>query len=73
MDVDRVREARLRRAARRQGLELRRNRVRDPLALGYGRYLLASEDGGIVFGLDARGRHSADLDAVEDFLRRPRP
>jgi hypothetical protein len=40
MDHDKARVNRARRAAERQGLTLRRNRTRDPLALAFGWYVL---------------------------------
>ena len=40
MEQEKVREARLRRAAVRQGLKLQKSRRRDPRALDYGRYWL---------------------------------
>lgn len=39
-----VAENRLRRAASRQGLALRKSRARDPRAIDYGRYYLVGED-----------------------------
>jgi hypothetical protein len=56
---DKVRENRLRAALRRQGLELRKSRRRDPLALDYGRYYLV--DPAINGLLD----EASDLDQVE--------
>lgn len=43
-------ENKLRRAARRQGLELKKNRRRDPLALGYGTYCLTDWRGNAIAG-----------------------
>lgn len=69
-----TREKRLRRMAKRQGLEVRRVRRFDPLAVDYGKYAVIDPyANAAVFGLDHRGMPSADLDEIEDFLSRPRP
>lgn len=54
-----VRENRLRRAAKRQGLQMVKSRRRDPRALDYGEYVLFK-------GADVVG--SGDIDEVEVFL-----
>ena len=60
-----VRENRLRRAAERQGLVLRKSRRRDPRALSYGSYwLIISESGGIAAG----DQWGMSLDEVEEWL-----
>lgn len=60
MTDPKVRENRLRRMAKRQGLELVKSRRRDPRALDFGAYQLvgASEVG-------------ATLDEIEEYLNRP--
>jgi hypothetical protein len=65
MTADKTREQRLRRAARRQGLELMKSRTRDPRALDYGRwYILDGQTSAIVAGDPNR----MDLDDVERYL-----
>jgi hypothetical protein len=73
MDADeKVREARLRRMAERQGLYLRKSRRRDPLALDYGCYqLLDPRSNSLVFGDLAGHGFGAGLDDIEAYLRRP--
>ena len=70
--IDRVRENRLRRAARRQGYVLHRSRTRDPRALDYGSYWLVDTAGarGVVLGRIPGDWHSdaADLDDIERYL-----
>lgn len=62
---------RLRLKARRQGLTLHKSRVRDPDALDFGRYWLASEgQEQNAHGLDVAGRASLTLDDIEAFLTR---
>jgi hypothetical protein len=60
------REARMRRMAKRQGLQLIKSRLRDPRAIGYGRWwvsdtnnILQSPEGGLT------------LDELEEYLDRP--
>ena len=68
--AERTREARLRRAADRQGLILQRSRRRDPRALGYGTYqLIDAATKAIVLerGIPGVG-FGADLDDVEKYL-----
>ena len=67
---EKVRENRLRRMAKRQGLMLQRSRRRDPRAVDYGRYILAdARINGIVFGSGPNG-FDATLDDIEDYLTR---
>jgi hypothetical protein len=42
--AEKIRENRLRRAAERQGLTLRKSRARDPLSLFYGRWWASDAD-----------------------------
>jgi hypothetical protein len=70
---EKVREARLRRMAERQGLYLRKSRRRDPLALDYGGYqLIEPGSNSLVSGELARHEFGASLDDIEAFLLRPR-
>ena len=70
MSDEKVRENRLRRAAERQGLELRKIRRRDPRAIDYGRFwLIDSETGGVW--LD-QGRFGLSIDEVEEWLSQGR-
>lgn len=62
-----VRENRARRAARRQGLTLRKARARDPRALDHGRYWLTGDTGTPLVG----GRVGMDLGIIEAALARP--
>jgi len=73
MDADvKVREARLRRMAERQGLNLRKSRRRDPLALDYGGYqLIDPRSNSLVVGGVAGHGFGAGLDDIEAYLRRP--
>jgi hypothetical protein len=69
-----VRENKLRRMAKRQGLELIKSRRRDPRAIDYGGYMLARENGEAVFGHARSGPRAlhgapiATLDEVEAYL-----
>lgn len=60
-----VRENKLRRAAERQGYTLHRNRRRDPKALGYGTYSLASNHAATA---STSPPAEVSLAEVEDFL-----
>jgi hypothetical protein len=60
-------EARLRRAAKRQGMIMRKSRTRDPRAIDYGTYRLLDENSGNVQLHDSRG-NGVSLLAVEQFL-----
>ena len=62
----RTREMRLRRAAARQGLELKRSRRRDPRALDFGAWWLVNPATGAIVAGDERTGMS--LDAVEAVL-----
>ena len=63
---EKTHEQRVRRMADRQWLALSRVRVRDPMALDYGRYCLFDRDG---FAVPVYGEYRAPLDAVEKWLR----
>jgi hypothetical protein len=73
MDAEqKVREARLRRMAERQGLYLQKSRRRDPLALDYNGYqLIDPRSNALVFGELAGHGFGASLDDVEVYLKRP--
>lgn len=66
-----VREARLRRAARRQGLKLVRSRRRDPRATGFGRYALVDPDTGRAVAGKLDSPASMTLDDVDAWLSLP--
>jgi hypothetical protein len=73
MSTDKARENRLRRMARRQGLDLQKSRRRDPRALDYGGYQLIDRgSNSLVFGEIAETTFGASLDDIEAFLLRPR-
>ncbi len=74
MDAEqKVREARLRRMAERQGLRLQKSRRRDPLALDYNGYqLIDPRSNALVFGERAGDGFGASLDDIEVYLKRPR-
>ena len=59
---EKVRENRLREAAKRQGLRLVKTRTRDPLALTYGWYVMRGK---------RQLAHFRDLDGAEQWLTRP--
>jgi hypothetical protein len=66
-DADKVRENRLRRAAERQGLRLRKSRARDPRAIGHGTYMLVDDRNNVVaYGLQSG--YGLSLDEIEDHL-----
>jgi hypothetical protein len=71
-EAERTREQRVRRAARRQGLQLVKSRTRDPRALDYARYALDSmiTPNRRVWGYGQLGRPGATLDEIEDYLNR---
>jgi hypothetical protein len=50
MTEEKVRENRLRRMAKRQGLQLLKSRARDPRAIGYGGYMLVDSSHVAVLG-----------------------
>lgn len=64
-DEGKVRDNRLRRAAERQGLTVRKTRRRDPRALDYGRYWLQRGEE-VVLG----GTEGVSVDDVEAYLNR---
>jgi hypothetical protein len=73
MSADKARENRLRRMARRQGMDLQKSRRRDPRALDYGGYQLIDRGSrSLVFGQIAGTAFGASLDDIEAFLLRPR-
>ena len=59
---EKVRENRLREAAKRQGLRLVKTRTRDPLALTFGWYVMRGK---------RQLAHFRDLDGAEQWLTRP--
>jgi hypothetical protein len=67
MEQQKVREARLRRAAARQGLRLQKSRRRDPRARDYGRYWLTDvyTNRGVAGDMDG-----CTLDEIERVLNR---
>ena len=62
-----VRENKARRAAIRQGLELQKSKRKDPMAIDFGKFMLADEAGVLVFGHEPRP-FSATLEQVEKRL-----
>lgn len=68
MSAGKVREDRLRRAAKRQGLRLEKSRLRDPRAIGFGGYMLVDNNTDAVVG---GASYSLDLDAAENYLIGP--
>ncbi len=68
---EKVRENRLRRAAKRQDLALHKSRRRDPRATDYGCYKLVDiYTNAVVIGAGRHGRISASLNEIEKFLNR---
>lgn len=63
MSAEKVREDRLRRAADRQGLTLRKSRTRDPRALDYGLYRIVDNN-------NYEHYSAQSLDAIERWLTR---
>lgn len=59
-----VRENRLRRAAKRQGLHLCKSGRRDPRAIDYGRFWLLEPSSNIII---AGGKFELDIDDLEEF------
>ena len=69
MTRTRPEESRLRHMAERRGLRLARSRVRDPRALGYGRYMLRDASTRvIVAGTTSTGRAGWTLADVEAYF-----
>lgn len=65
---EKVRENRIRRMAKRQGLYLEKSRRRDPKAVDYGGYMLIDEKSDtVVLGSDGFP-YQATLDDVEEYL-----
>ena len=74
MDADeKVREARVRRVAQRQGLKLVRSRRRDPRAADFGRYALVDPDTNRAVAGELDSASAMTLDDVEAWLSAPRP
>jgi hypothetical protein len=69
--TEKVREARLRRMAKRQGLQLVKSRRRDPLAVDYGRYVLVDANGAPTAADELVSAHAMTMDDVEDLLTSP--
>ncbi len=69
MTAEKVYENRVRRAARRQGLVLRRSRRRDPRAIDYRRYWVVNENGAPVVG----GELGLTLNEAEHYLLHESP
>jgi len=65
---DKVREDRLRRAARRQGLILEKSRRRDPRATDFGAFRIVNEQTSAVVASGADGGFGLNLDQVEAHL-----
>ena len=60
---EKIRENRLRDTARRRGYTLSKSRLRDPLAIGYGRWTVTSRDGSQISPADGW-----TLDQLEEWL-----
>jgi hypothetical protein len=69
-DPEKLRENRLRRIAKRQGLELHKSRTRNKRAWDYGLWVITDEEGKVVAGAGAGGRPELTLDDVEVWLTR---
>jgi hypothetical protein len=67
-ETDDQREARLRSEAARDGLALRKSRVRDPAAVGYSTYMLVDMDTDTVVAAGLQGGYGLNLDEVEEYL-----
>ena len=66
---DKIRENRLRRVAKRQGLILRKSRRFDPQAIDYGLYALIDlRDNLLVTPKNVNSIYALTLDEVEDWL-----
>jgi hypothetical protein len=68
MTDTKVHENRLRRMAARQGLELRKTKRRDPMALDYGRYRLVDIRTGAEATVPDGDEHGLTLDQAERWL-----
>ncbi len=71
--AEKVREARLRRMAERRGLKLVKSRRRDPLAVDYGRYVIADPDTNRPIAGELGSAGAMALDDVEAWLASPGP
>ncbi|MFB0875342.1 MULTISPECIES: hypothetical protein [unclassified Sphingobium] len=69
-DSLKVRENRLREAAKRQRAFLKKSRTRDPRAIDYGGYMLVEGDSNSVLVGAEPYPFSADLDEIETWLNR---
>ncbi len=67
MTTEKVRENRLRRAAARQRLVLKKSRRRDPRAPDYGTYMLVDQNNALVTG-DQNYGYGLSLDEIERAL-----
>lgn len=65
MTAEKVQENRLRRAAERQGLRLRKSRRRDPRALDFGTYMLVDYATNSVTAAGHESGYGLTLDDVE--------
>ena len=70
MDVDKVRENRLRRMAERQGYMLKKSRRRDPRAMDFGIYWITDPFLNAIIASGSYYDHGMDLDEVEEWLLR---
>jgi hypothetical protein len=66
--TEKTRENRLRRLARRRDLRLVKSRRRNPLAVGYGGFMLVDPHYNHVVAGEIDSWRSLDLDAVESYL-----
>jgi hypothetical protein len=62
-------ENKLRRAARRQGMELEKHRVKDPRAIGFGTYRLVGDDGKVRHQKDHKYGYGLTLHDVASILQ----
>jgi hypothetical protein len=68
-DSPELRAKRLRRAARRRGLDLRKARTRDPRDIEYERWMIIDTyRNAVIAGTDLDGRPNMTLDEVEAWL-----
>jgi hypothetical protein len=71
--AEKIREARLRRMAERQGLKLVKSRRRDPLAVDYGRYVIVDPHSNRPVAGEFGSASAMSLDDVEAWLASPGP
>ena len=64
----RIRENKVRRAAERQGLLLRKSRRRDPRATDYGTYMLVDQQTNAIVAYGLQSGYGLSLDEVEEQL-----